>query len=135
MLKVKRPSREAMSKLTIKVSTGSLLPSTVFVTTRSFLPSIFSRSETFLFMAEISLPLSSSRYSLTSLLLALRVIGTIGSIVRLPAYASVEIDPENVTGVSVSALSGTFSEHHEGEDDERRRNLVECISAFDYMFD
>jgi hypothetical protein len=46
------------------------------------------------------LPLSSSTYSLISLLLALRMIGTIGSIVRLPAYALVmEIDPENETGV------------------------------------
>ena len=99
MLKVKRPSKEAMSKLTINVSTGLLLPSTVFVITCSFRPSIFSISETLLFMTDISLPLSSSAYSLISLLLALRMIGTIGSIVRLPAYASVEIDPEKVTGV------------------------------------
>jgi hypothetical protein len=85
-------------------------------------------------MTDISLPLSSSAYSLISLLLALRMIGTIGSIVRLPAYASVEIDPENVTGVVGFGSSGNII-GEEREDDERHRNLVECISAFDYMFD
>jgi hypothetical protein len=59
----------------------------------------FQQIPTLLFMTDISLPLSSSAYSLISLLLALRMIGTIGSIVRLPAYASVEINLEKVTGV------------------------------------
>ena len=87
-----------MSKLTINVSTGLLVPSTV--RDYSFVSAFhFSRSETLLFMTDISLPLSSSAFSLISLFLPLRMLETIGSIVRLPAYALVEIDPENVTGV------------------------------------
>ena len=84
MLKVWYPSIETMLKLTTNVSTGLILPSTVFVIT------IFR---------------SRCPYSLIFLLLDLKMIGTIGtyalcitSTVHLPVYASVEFDPENEMG-------------------------------------